>query len=152
MKKTLLATALAAVMLSVSCKKSADTGPSIIGQWTLIESKNAMTGVITYELGKGGTVEFTSDSYTFKYPTGTGFSVGKYGIEKVSLDTAMAYSGTSFIQKAGTIYGIKNAGDNQFAMFFYFEESTLVLVRGYYPTDGGSINKYVRLQATTAAE
>lgn len=157
MKTTFLASVLATTLIVMGCSKPVPyTGPSIdptveyplTGKWELRIKQASTTPAIAYQAGEGGTLTFSQNKYSLT-DQDSKTNTGTYSL--VYDTTAAATVGLELSKNeyfTRLIFDDKK--DNK--IFLSYKKDTIWTVQGYFPADGGVMNKYVRVKTTMNAQ
>lgn len=121
-----------------------DGNPSqLFGTWELREAQDGMTPNKTYVVGNGDKYKFSETAYE-RYTDG---SLVKTGTYRVVRDTTVQNTVGLTVppgQFTNRIVFDNNPSDPQ--TFYQIEAGKLILLAGYFPTDGGSRRAYEKTE------
>jgi hypothetical protein len=137
------------VLVMACCSKQNSTvednnAVQLLGAWELRQVQAGMTPTTQYPVGNGNRYHFFETTYQH-YTNG---ALQKSGTYRVVRDTTVQAE-VGLVLPAGQFTG-RLIFDNELSAkktFFGFEEGKLVLLSGYFPTDGGS--RWVYEKTTT---
>lgn len=139
---------VAIISLFICCNKQNrtvqdDNAGQLVGNWELREVQAGMTPNTQYGVGNGNRLHFSETTYE-QYTNDSLVSSGTY---QVVQDTTVVQE-VGLVVPAGQFTSRIIFDNNPFMAkpFFQFSTGQLILLSGFFPTDGGSRRVYQKME------
>lgn len=142
-KKYLLFVGCVLLAVVVACTRKVNTEPSnLVGTWELREDQSGMIPTRQHAEGNGDRYRFTATTYE-RYRNGALEKSGTYRVEAdstVQKEVGLQLPAGEFTQRI--VFEDEPSAPKT---FFQRNGDKLVLISGYFPTDGGSRHTYQKV-------